>query len=319
MKLSPRTLSILKYLFALTLLTFVVRKVGVEEIEKHLREISPSEGLLALLLASFAQYFSALRMRYFFTAAGFSMSKHYAVVLFYVGAFYNFLLPGGIGGDAYKVILVRKRLEMPAMQGIRIMVADRASGLCIIMLTLFLSLYLSGFGHIISHGNALLIAATIITPVAYLFASKILLKQNPSDMINSLGFSVIAQLFWMATFAMLWKAIGHGDHLIEYIGLYCAASIASMIPVSVGGLGIKEMSYIYGASLMQSFMGITIDADIGVAISLCMFALTFVSSLPGLFWLNRAGNANIMRRSQPKKAEEAQYVSHGDTGREDWN
>lgn len=313
-KLSPRVLSVLKYIFAFSLLAFVLSKVDRDALGKHMKEISVEEGLTALILATGAQMSSAMRMRYFFEKAMFEMSWRFAIVLYYVGAFYNFLLPGGIGGDAYKVMLVRKRMEMNTVQGIRIMVADRASGLCVIMMTFFLGCYLTGVNNAIPYGSLLLILATIITPIVYVVASRKLLKQLPIDMIGSLYYSVMAQVFWITTLYMLWKSIGHGGHLIEYITLYCAASIASMIPISPGGLGLREFTYFYGAGLMHTFMGKDVDPNVGIALSLCMFALSFVSSLPGLLWLNKVSKVDI----KTKQKREHPHASIGNAEREDW-
>lgn len=315
-KLSPRVMSLLKYVFAFSLLAFVLSKVDRDALGKHMSQISFGEGVAALMLATGAQLSSAMRMRYFFTKSMFEMSTRFSLVLYYVGAFYNFLLPGGIGGDAYKVMLVRKRMEMNTVQGIRIMVADRASGLCIIMLTFFLGCYLTGVNNAIPYGSALLISATIITPLVYVVASRKLLKQLPIDMIGSLYYSVMAQVFWISTLYMLWKSIGHGSHLLEYITLYCAASIASMIPVSPGGLGLREFTYFYGAGLMHTMMGRDVDPNVGIALSLCMFALSFVSSLPGLLWLNKVSKVDI--KPMNKHRQEHHHAGTGDSRSEDW-
>jgi glycosyltransferase 2 family protein len=240
-----------------------------------------------------AQIIASLRMRYFFHASGFHLNKKFACVLYYVGAFYNFLLPGGVGGDAYKVVLARKRMEMPAMQGIRIMIADRASGLCILMSILFASLYLIDLSKVTAYANLLITLAFIITLAAYVTISKLFLKLPPKVMLMSLPYSLVSQACWVLTLSVLWKSLGNGQNLVEYTMLYCVASIASMLPVSVGGLGIREMTYFYGASLITRYAGIAVDGNLGVVLSLCIFALTFISALPGVLWLNKVAHLHV--------------------------
>lgn len=292
-KLHPRLVSVLKYIVAICLLTFVLGKVDLEQVKRHFSEISIIESLAALVLVTIAQFAAALRMRYFFKVTGYAMTRSYSVILYYVGAFYNFLLPGGIGGDAYKIILARKRMHIHYLQGTRIMVADRASGLCVLLMMMFLGLFIIGAGNVVPFGNALLAAAAVIVIITYLIASKILLKQQPQHMAISLAYSAISQLFWTAVIVWLCNAVGEGDHIIPFITLYCAAGIASLLPVTVGGLGIKEMTYVYGANQMQQWLGLSIDPNICVALSLFMFILMFVSALPGLLWLNKAALAKI--------------------------
>ena len=184
-------------------------------------------------------------------------------------------------------------MNVTAKQGIRIMVADRASGLCVLMFTLMgclLKLDLSS----IPYAVPLIVLGLLVTLAGYLGFSWILLKQRPLVMLESLPFSLMAQAFWMAGLLTIWAGLGNGAHAVEYIILYCAASITGMLPVSVGGLGIKEMTYFYGANLMTQYAHTSVDGDAGVALSLCIFFLTFVTSLPGLLWLNRVEKADFL-------------------------
>jgi hypothetical protein len=215
------------------------------------------------------------------------MSPRYANILFYVGAFYNFLLPGGIGGDAYKVILVRKRMNVTAKEGIRIMLADRASGLCVLMLVMFGALMLLDFSPRIPHARLLLALCLLATLSGYVFCCQLLLKRPPSTMLGSLPYTIAGQSLWVAAVLTVWSALAGGQFGTEYIILYCAASITGMLPVSVGGLGVKEMTYYYGAQAMGTYAHSGVDGNLGIAISLCMFFLMFAASLPGLLWLNR--------------------------------
>jgi uncharacterized membrane protein YbhN (UPF0104 family) len=295
MKAAPKSAlwSIGKYVLAAVLLYFIIRHAGVDKILGYLRRIPLLLLLLGFALVTFAQLGSALRMRYFFRASGFPLSVRYATILFYVGAFYNFLLPGGIGGDAYKVILARRRMNVTASQGIRIMLADRASGLCVLMLTLFAGLFTLDITAI-PHARASIIAAAVMTLLCYLFFSRLLMRQPPAVMMGSLPYSLLTQGLWIAGLLTIWAALGNGHSAVEYVVLYCAASITGMLPVSVGGLGIKEMTYFYGAQLLRRFAHSGVDGDLGIAISLCIFFLTFATSLPGLLWLNKVEKAHYL-------------------------
>ncbi len=301
--MTSRNKSILKYLLAIVLLTLVLHNTNLSKITSYLEQVSALNLAFALVLVSLAQITAALRMRYFFHASGFHLGVKFAVILYYVGSFYNFLLPGGIGGDAYKVMLMRKRLHMTTMQGIKIMVADRASGLCIVMLILFASLYLMRLSAIIPYANLLIAAAIVTTITAYLFLSQLLLGQSPRTMLLSLHYSLYSQLLWVATLYVLLGALGNGVHFIEYVALYCAASIAALIPVSVGGLGLKESAYFYGAMLIRDHAHVMVDGELGIVLSLCLFTLTLIACLPGILWLHKIGDTNLLHH-HPEHAEQ---------------
>ena len=287
--MTTKTKSIIKYLFALILLVAILYRTDFSKVSHYMENISPLYLILALFLVTMAQFVAALRMAYFFHAEGFPLSNKFAVILYYVGSFYNFLLPGGIGGDAYKVILARKRMEMPTMQGIKIMIADRASGLCVIMMMLYVSAYLIDFSTI-PYANWLILMASIVTLAAYLIISKTFLKKSPKVMLLSIPYSFVTQMLWIATLATLWQALSNGKNFIDYVALYCAASVASMIPASPGGLGIKEATYFYGAKLIHQFAGVAVDPELGVALSLCIFFISLVCALPGILWLHKVSN-----------------------------
>ena len=180
-------------------------------------------------------------------------------------------------------------MEMPTIQGIRLMVADRASGLCIILLVMFAALSLMDLSRITVYSAPLLLLAACVTVAAYVFFCRLLLRQNASTMLRSLPYSFIGQMLWVVTLLVILISLSDGAHGVEYIVLYCAASIAGMLPFSVGGLGIKEMTYFYGATLIQRFTGAAVDGDLAISLSLCLFSMTFIGSLPGLLWLSKVG------------------------------
>ncbi len=303
--MTSRSKSIIKYIFAAILLAAILYHTNIHKISAYLGYVSPASLAVALLLVTCAQIAAAMRMRYFFRASGYHLNAKFAIMLFYVGAFYNFLLPGGIGGDAYKVMLARKRLDMPTMKGIKLMVADRASGLCVVMMMMFAALFYAPLPAFIPYAKALLAAGTAITLFCYLFLSRILLGQSAKTMFISLHYSLYSQSLWVATLGVLWHALGTGKHFIEYVALYCAASITALIPVSVGGLGVKESTYYYGAMLFRNYSGTPVDGELGIALSLCIFALSFIASLPGILWLHKVGSTQMHLLHPAQDGEQA--------------
>lgn len=286
--------SVAKYVLAITLLVFILRQADTGKVFGYMKKIPPFELVLSFVLITFAQIAAALRMRYLFRRSGLALNMRYSIILFYVGAFYNFLLPGGIGGDAYKVVLVRHRMNISTKQGVHIMLADRASGLCVIVFTMLGALMMMDLSALIPHLNLLLCVAGAITFGCYLFFCKWLLKQNPATMVGALPYSVGVQALWISALLLICNGLASGDaYGIEYTVLYCAASISGMLPVSVGGLGIKEMTYSHGAKLMGQYAHSGVDPERGIAISLCIFFLMLAASLPGLLWVNKVEKTNF--------------------------
>ena len=65
--------------------------------------------LLAFIAFNISKIISAIRLNQFFMDIGLKLSQSYNLSLYYLGMFYNLFLPGGIGGDGYKVYLLNKK------------------------------------------------------------------------------------------------------------------------------------------------------------------------------------------------------------------
>ena len=169
--------------------------------------------------------------------------RHYLV-----GAFYNTLLPGSIGGDVVRTrrLIVQQGIE--TRTAIRIALLERLIGLCgIVGLVAATAPWaqLPESWHRI--GEALPLAwAAAAGALASLVALILLLRGFG---VGQLGFAgamtiallvVFAQLTDVAILALFLLALGL--HVAPPALVFCvgAAYVAAMLPISLGGLGIKE-------------------------------------------------------------------------------
>ena len=86
----------------------------------------------------------------------------------------------------------------------------------------------------------------------------------------------------------VFMALGLNANYIEYICQFIAASIVGIIPITPGGVGLREFVFAEGSKL------ISLDAEFAVAASLVYFALYLLISLAGLYFflkLKSMGNA----------------------------
>jgi uncharacterized membrane protein YbhN (UPF0104 family) len=81
----------------------------------------------------------------------------------------------------------------------------------------------------------------------------------------------------MAVIFTLLMGMGIAENYLAYLLVFLASSVATIIPITIGGLGLRELVFLYGAR----YLGL--DADISVAVSLLFFLITLVSSLPGIY------------------------------------
>ena len=110
-------------------LYFVFSKIDHHILLKTLKYTSPYYVLLAMLVFVVSQLFSAERLHWFFKRVPLSITRLFNYKLYSLGLFYNLFLPGGIGGDGYKIVLLRKRMHFSGKKIFWAILLDRFSGL----------------------------------------------------------------------------------------------------------------------------------------------------------------------------------------------
>jgi uncharacterized protein (TIRG00374 family) len=84
-----------------------------------------------------SQILSVKRLDFYLKANSFNLSFRSNLELYFLGMFYNFFIPGGIGGDAYKVYILNKKLGWELKKITSTIFNDRLSGLlaiCVLIL-----------------------------------------------------------------------------------------------------------------------------------------------------------------------------------------
>ena len=287
--LLKRILGISKYPIALMILAYVLQQADHEQILHYAQQIPFYWIAIIMALFFVAQLFATMRMNYYYATIEKPIELRYSLILHYVALFYNVILPGGIGGDAYKVLLLKKVANYPARQGVRIQLLTRVNGLLVLLLMLY------GFACFMPWPIekwlvcSIAAALAIITTIGYFVCSKLLLKETFKVGLKALPYSFAVQGFNVLVMAGIWYAMGGQSHLVCYMFLFQVASIAGMIPITIGGLGVREFTFFYGTAWLAMWTGIPLDAELGVTISLLVFAVTLAHACSGLIWMGRIG------------------------------
>lgn len=119
-----------------------------------------------LFLYAASKWVSALRLNLFFRYVGTIISLKQGILLYWLGMFYNLFLPGGIGGDAYKVLLLNKHLKVSWKKNASAILYDRITGM---MALLFLSAILMMFLPIVEMFWLGLIIFLLLIPIYGIF------------------------------------------------------------------------------------------------------------------------------------------------------
>lgn len=284
---AKKLLAIAKYPVALAILFYVLGQADTEKIADYLKQIPPLWLVLSFVCFATAQFFAVWRMNDYYHSLGRPLDFGYALRLHYVSLFYNIVLPGGIGGDGYKIFLLKKQADYPAKEGIRIQLATRTNGLLILLLTIAATLFFLPLPEAFSWLPWAGAGAGLIGIFLYFEIIPRLLRLPRALEWQALPYSIGLQLFNVLCMVCLYLGLGDGTEWAGYVLLFQCAAIAGMIPISIGGLGIREFTFFYGAALLNDYTGFSLNPELGVVISLLVFAITLASALIGLLWMGR--------------------------------
>lgn len=261
--------------FSLFALYYVTTKIDLQTVFHSLRHISYPLVFLAIVFLLLSIVVAAFRLNTLFKAMPLHVSHTTNFKLYWLGLFYNLFLPGGVGGDGYKIFLINKYHKKPVKSLIGVILSDRLSGLSVIFIYLLILVYslqltlpyVNWLGALIPFffGGYWLFL--------YLFNRSLLPKYW-----KVLGWSLLSQLLQILVAFCILYAIG--DELDfrggEYMFLFLVSSITSSIPISLGGIGLREMTFLYGAN----YLGLS--AEHAVSLSFIFYLLSLLVSLPGI-------------------------------------
>ena len=287
----PKTMSFLKSLpnwvklllkIAVTglCLWYVARKINWAETWDLVQTSNPWWLFAALILVAASKAVSSFRLNIYFKNIDIELAQIKAIKLYWLGMFYNIFLPGGIGGDAYKVILLNKEYkEVHAKKITAAVLLDRLSGV------VALGLLAVGFYAFIFRGENYswwLLASVIPGLALYYIGIKKIFPFFLPGFYATLFLGLIVQLLQIVCVYCIMQSIGIHGHFNEFQLLFLISSIAAVLPLTIGGLGAREIVFLHGATWFL------LDAQQAVFISLLFYVLQLLVSLVGLRWIYKS-------------------------------
>jgi len=120
---------LLKISVTVAALYIVFRNIEIQEVLLLFGRSDPWWLLLALLAFILSQVLSSFRLNQFLMSVDIHISEKANLRLYLLGMFYNLFLPGGIGGDGYKIYLLNKTFKVKVGRLFWALIMDRLSGL----------------------------------------------------------------------------------------------------------------------------------------------------------------------------------------------
>lgn len=324
-KLKNTIVGLLKVLFSLGLLYWLYQK-GVLDFGVLKNLLNPSLLISSLVFLAGNLYFITWRWQLFLKVQKLDLGMWECFKLNLIGLFFNYVMPGGVGGDVVKGFYIVKEHPGNRMGAAISVLLDRVMGLYAMLLLALGSLFLHR-QEVMANPKLFLITQTLVglfilftLALALAFSEKfrssgwqsflqrfklgqklVLAYESVytySHHLGTLGKSVILSLVSqvLAIILIWWLGINLGFSDIPLATYFAVAPLGFMVtavPISPAGVGVGQMAFYF---LFNLFMGQ--QTQVGPSVITAFQVLNFIFGLTGIWFF-------IQRKSSLREVEGA--------------
>jgi uncharacterized membrane protein YbhN (UPF0104 family) len=275
-RLWSATKLILKFAITSALLYYVFSKVDFKEITGRMAHANYLWMAAAVFFYFLSMVASAWRLLSFFKSINLNLNTRFNFRLYLLGIFYNFLLPGGIGGDGYKIYLLKKRFKLPTKKVFWAIFFDRLSGLWAIGLII---VSLKIFIPQIEIHIAIPLGIFVIGSGIYYFVVKKFFSDFGEHFFKGHAKAVLVQSLQVICIIMVLLGQDFNGKFAPYLLSFLLSSLAAVVPVTIGGIGARE-------TIFQKLSPIFhLDVGLAVYISISFYLISLLVALTGIYFL----------------------------------
>ena len=302
--MKSKLILVLKTIVSLGLLALIVSHVDIARAWRQFQTLKLPFVGFALLYYTGLQWLSCLRWQVVLQSTNHSVSMGDLLGSYFAGMFLNFFLPSSLGGDVYRVYRIAKATQDSEAAVVSVFL-ERFTGLA--ALSALALLGLPPAFKVVGRWDIIILffgcVAALVAGVLLIVSPRLLIWAEP--WLQTLHLSGLAARFakiqrllrqfaqhrqalaWsMGLSFLLQLGIVHYHYLVaqqlrisvSYLELLVFIPIivvVALLPISLGGLGLKEGLWVY----LLSRIGLT--AEQALLLSLTITLLSWLLSLPG--------------------------------------
>lgn len=267
----------LKIGVSIALLYFIFTKIDFADVIQVLKSANPFWLAGAMVLFAISKIFNSFRLNLYFHVIDVRLTQVANLKLYLLGMFYNLFLPGGIGGDAYKGYVIQKKFKAGTKKVVGVLLLDRLSGM---LLILMYACALAGLIDvpILKNFKILFWLAIPIGVFIFWIINKKMFPYALPVFWKSFGYSALLQAIQLLAILCVIKALAIKTSVLAYLFIFMISSVVSVIPLTIGGVGSREVTFLYGAKWLN------LDANTAIGISFTFFLITALVSLFGIVY-----------------------------------
>ena len=267
---------LLKITITVVCIWYISKKIDFRQLSEtlfHAKWLLLMYGIIFYLIS---KVFAAIRLNIYFRNINIHLPQIVNLKLYWLGLFYNLFLPGSISGDAYKVIRLTKQFGIPYKKTTSAVLLDRVTGL------LGLAFVLAFYGALVLD-NRFYILGLIVAAILATLASYFIIKKWFRDFLPGFWptflWGLVVQLFANASAYAIIFSLGLDHDLSKYIFIFLVASIAAVLPLTLGGLGAREIVFLE----LSKYFGL--NEHTSVLIGFLVYITVVISSAGGVFYI----------------------------------
>jgi glycosyltransferase 2 family protein len=298
-----RVIFLLKALVTVACLGWLARYFDFEQVRTALAGADARLLVIAIALHFLSFLAGGVRWWLLFRYLNGAITFHQVWPSYYLGVFFNNLLPSIFGGDLARTA----RLYASGFSGSALVSSafvDRLLGLTAVVSLGLLALLVApaGFEHHLARsvfGGGMLMLLPLVAIAVLPRWARLLdagygsrwprlhavlacfprYRTAPGLIVKAFGLSVLNQLLVVLVLLMLAPGVGVHLPVVQFTVVLMLVFLVSSLPISLGGLGARE------GAMMALLLPLGVDAASILALSMAYLLVLWCTTLPGAFML----------------------------------
>ena len=282
------TFKFLKLGVGIFIFTMFLLSIDFEKIKSLINQITWYHIMAILVLSVLRNIIATWRFK-ILLSNNYNISFSEILHQYFVASFYNNILPSALGGDAVRMVLLSKS-AMNKSAAIITITIERLIGLYALIVIAFISFWLWNTPdnwRILISGTFIAFTLLILflyffklnsknNTISNIYSAINVLKNNTKALSLSFILSIVFQMISIFINFYLAKAINYECKMIHFMTIVPIVWFFTMIPISFGGIGLREVSFTYLLSY------ILVSAEESMIISIGTYMTLVFCGLIGL-------------------------------------
>ncbi|RUA15510.1 MAG: hypothetical protein DSY55_06150 [Clostridia bacterium] len=298
--------TLLKVVISLGLILLLLSQTDVHTLLHDVANADPRWLAATIILFAVSILLRALRWQILVNARQMAIPLLRLARWYYIGAFFNTLLPTGFGGDVAKSVYLARETE-DAGGAVGTVILDRFLGILVLLgigalatpfsrtsINVWVQIFvlasfavtLVGFWILrkrtwirwVHRQGAILLPTSISHRIETMSSLRSLYNAlqdyNHATLARAIIISLIFNFLWILINITAGLALGVQSSAIDYLVFVPLVSLAMLLP-SIGGIGVRELSYV------GLFTQVGVPAESAFAMSIVIYLATVLTGLIG--------------------------------------